>query len=78
MLAIENKCSVINDSTDSRTNDDELGRNSAILHDQIPKSRWSKIWPVLACGSGLFSDGYVQSVSGRIYCFQKDEQLMFT
>lgn len=28
----------------------------------IPKNKWEKIWPVLACGSGLFAEGYVQSV----------------
>jgi hypothetical protein len=28
----------------------------------IPKNKWQKIWPVLACGSGLFAEGYVQSV----------------
>lgn len=37
----------------------------------IPKSRWERIWPVLACGSGLFSDGYINNVrlplaSGRL------------
>lgn len=29
----------------------------------VPKNKWDKIWPVLACGSGLFAEGYVQSVS---------------
>lgn len=28
----------------------------------LPKNKWEKIWPVLACGSGLFAEGYVQSV----------------
>jgi hypothetical protein len=28
----------------------------------VPKNKWQKIWPVLACGSGLFAEGYVQSV----------------
>lgn len=26
------------------------------------KNQWQKIWPILAAGSGLFSEGYVQSV----------------
>jgi hypothetical protein len=26
------------------------------------KSKWQKLFPVLAAGSGLFSEGYVQSV----------------
>lgn len=29
----------------------------------IPKTRWERLWPVLACGSGLFSDGYINNVS---------------
>lgn len=28
----------------------------------IPKSRWERMWPVIACGSGLFSDGYINNV----------------
>lgn len=30
---------------------------------EIPKSKWERMWPVLACGSGLFSDGYINNVS---------------
>ena len=26
------------------------------------KPFWEAIWPVLACGAGLFSDGYVNNV----------------
>jgi hypothetical protein len=29
----------------------------------IPKGHWERLWPVLACGSGLFSDGYINNVS---------------
>lgn len=33
------------------------------------KSRWERSWPVIACGAGLFSDGYLQSVIGAVnYC----------
>jgi hypothetical protein len=28
----------------------------------IPKNKWERMWPVLACGSGLFSDGYINNV----------------
>lgn len=28
------------------------------------KNRWAKLWPVMACGAGLFSDGYVNNASG--------------
>lgn len=27
-----------------------------------PKSRWERSWPVIACGAGLFSDGYLSNV----------------
>jgi hypothetical protein len=27
------------------------------------KSTWNRIWPVIACGAGLFSDGYLNGVS---------------
>ena len=28
----------------------------------LPKSRWERLWPVIAAGSGLFSDGYLNGV----------------
>lgn len=31
--------------------------------DQVPKSRWERSWPTVACGAGLFSDGYLNGVS---------------
>lgn len=30
------------------------------------RSTWDRIWPTLACGAGLFSDGYLQSVIGPV------------
>lgn len=33
-----------------------------IFAGELPKSLWSRAWPVFACGAGLFSDGYLQSV----------------
>ncbi|KAI9736503.1 MAG: hypothetical protein M1818_006013 [Claussenomyces sp. TS43310] len=30
------------------------------------KSTWERIWPVLACGSGLFSDGYLNNVISSV------------
>jgi hypothetical protein len=30
---------------------------------EVPKTRWERIWPAMACGSGLFSDGYINNVS---------------
>lgn len=26
------------------------------------KSFWDRLWPVIACGAGLFSDGYLNGV----------------
>lgn len=28
----------------------------------LPKTRWERLWPAMACGSGLFSDGYINNV----------------
>ncbi|KAL2069597.1 hypothetical protein VTL71DRAFT_14276 [Oculimacula yallundae] len=30
------------------------------------RNRWEKLWPVMACGAGLFSDGYVNNVIGSV------------
>lgn len=30
------------------------------------KTRWQKFWPAFACGSGLFSDGYLQASIGPV------------
>lgn len=34
--------------------------------DRIEKPFWQAIWPVLACGAGLFSDGYINNVIGSV------------
>lgn len=39
---------------------------SEVPLDAIQKPFWQRIWPVLACGAGLFSDGYLQSVIGCV------------
>lgn len=31
-----------------------------------PKDRWERLWPVVACGAGLFSDGYLNGVIGSV------------
>lgn len=41
----------------------DAGSDSDVPVDQLPKSRWERTWPTIACGAGLFSDGYVQAVS---------------
>ena len=30
------------------------------------KSQWDRLWPVIACGAGLFSDGYLNGVIGSV------------
>ena len=30
------------------------------------KSQWERLWPVIACGAGLFSDGYLNGVIGSV------------
>lgn len=30
------------------------------------KGRWERSWPTIACGAGLFSDGYVNGVIGQV------------
>lgn len=29
--------------------------------DNVAKGRWERTWPTIACGAGLFSDGYLNS-----------------
>jgi hypothetical protein len=30
--------------------------------ENLNKSRWERSWPTIACGAGLFSDGYLNGV----------------
>jgi len=30
------------------------------------KSRWERSWPTIACGAGLFSDGYLNGVGDML------------
>ncbi|KAF2398933.1 glycerophosphodiester transporter [Trichodelitschia bisporula] len=30
------------------------------------KSKWERLWPVIACGAGLFSDGYLNAIIGTV------------
>jgi MFS family permease len=32
----------------------------------VKKSTWQKLFPVMACGAGLFSDGYINNVIGSV------------
>ncbi|KAF2097716.1 phospholipid transporter [Rhizodiscina lignyota] len=33
---------------------------------QTGKTTWDRLWPVIACGAGLFSDGYLNGVIGSV------------
>ena len=43
--------------------DDSPERNEVEVHgaplENLQKGRWERSWPTIACGAGLFSDGYV-------------------
>lgn len=41
------------------SNDDAERRGSVA---NVDKGRWERLWPVIACGAGLFSDGYLNNV----------------
>jgi MFS family permease len=30
------------------------------------KTKWQRVWPVFACGAGLYSDGYLNGVIGQV------------
>ncbi|KAG6993922.1 hypothetical protein G7Y79_00049g084820 [Physcia stellaris] len=34
--------------------------------ENIQKGRWERSWPTIACGAGLFSDGYLNGVIGQV------------
>ncbi|EEH38481.2 MFS phospholipid transporter Git1 [Paracoccidioides lutzii Pb01] len=34
--------------------------------ENLQKSRWERSWPVIACGAGLFSDGYLNNIIGSV------------
>ncbi|MCJ1229684.1 hypothetical protein MMC12_006353 [Toensbergia leucococca] len=34
--------------------------------ENLEKSRWERSWPTIACGAGLFSDGYLNGVIGSV------------
>jgi hypothetical protein len=56
----------IKDSYGSDPEDRALQVHEAPL-DAVPKSRWERSWPVLAAGSGLFSDGYLNGVRDYVF-----------
>ncbi|KAF2735824.1 MFS general substrate transporter [Polyplosphaeria fusca] len=52
---------------DISTHDDpalDTERRGSISHTE--KGRWERLWPVIACGAGLFSDGYLNNIIGPV------------
>lgn len=41
---------------------DGTSPDASQLEDTTQKSRWERSWPTIACGAGLFSDGYLNGV----------------
>jgi hypothetical protein len=64
---------------ESRTKAEENAQAPVISDSEIPhaqntdglvessNNRWERLWPVMACGAGLFSDGYINNVSRIAY-----------
>ena len=44
---------------DSLVREDPPTYAHAVPLDRIEKGRWERSWPTIACGAGLFSDGYL-------------------
>jgi hypothetical protein len=42
------------------TNKNDVERRGSVA--KTEKGRWERLWPVIACGAGLFSDGYLNNV----------------
>ncbi|KAI4744322.1 MFS phospholipid transporter Git1 [Aureobasidium sp. EXF-12298] len=40
--------------------------NPPTTYEDTEKTRWERLWPVIACGAGLFSDGYLNGVIGFV------------
>ena len=40
---------------------DQHNDTGGVPLEHTEKGRWERIWPTLACGAGLFSDGYLNS-----------------
>lgn len=44
----------------SSTDKSDVERHGSVARTE--KGRWERLWPVIACGAGLFSDGYLNNV----------------
>ena len=55
-----------NEGETKRDFDDIPAAEIAPPLENVEKSRWERSWPTIACGAGLFSDGYLQAVIGPV------------
>ncbi|KAF2149424.1 MFS phospholipid transporter Git1 [Myriangium duriaei CBS 260.36] len=45
---------------------DQTVRGESVAVANTDKTTWERLWPVIACGAGLFSDGYLNGVIGSV------------
>ena len=53
------------DNNDSSGGNDQAGATgvaAAVAAASLKASKWQHVWPVFACGAGLYSDGYLNAV----------------
>lgn len=46
------------------SSNDDTERHTSVAN--VEKGRWERLWPVIACGAGLFSDGYLNNIIGPV------------
>jgi MFS family permease len=51
-------------SAHDETNKGDVERRGSVAGTE--KSKWERLWPVIACGAGLFSDGYLNNIIGPV------------
>ncbi|KAF2025080.1 MFS general substrate transporter [Setomelanomma holmii] len=57
--AVEGRLSAHDDA-----NKGDVERHGSVARTE--KGRWERLWPVIACGAGLFSDGYLNNIIGPV------------
>lgn len=50
--------------TPKLSDEDAIERHASVVATE--KTTWERLWPVIACGAGLFSDGYLNGVIGSV------------
>ncbi|KAG9199898.1 hypothetical protein G6514_007798 [Epicoccum nigrum] len=46
------------------SSNDDMERRGTVA--DVEKGKWERLWPVIACGAGLFSDGYLNNIIGPV------------